>query len=412
MSNKIIVKLLACIPLLILGIWTESFLPFIIIAFVLDSIKRKPYFILVRNYTKSAIRKRFIWIEWSFAILFSVWVVSFLQKKFVGVYTFQTSSMHESLLVGDVLLVNKLVPGARNNPDDITKYSRNIGVQKLAYKDVVIFNFPEGDTLLKNRPTESYYYLKRLYGDGKLNEKGVQWTDIQYNKIKDRPRFVKRVYGLPGDSIRIKDGQFYANENHIKYPNYSIDRYVIDDELKAEMIRLKISPYNEHVSNGKVVWELLDKDIEILKGIGFEPKPDYMPKNFPDPMVFPFNSQLLWNIYNMGYVYIPKKGDVIDLNSFNLKMYRRVIEVFEQNSVHLIGDSILINDKLVKKYTFKMDYYWVMGDNRPHSFDSRFWGFVPENHIIGRVDYILLSRDLNKKSWIPLRENRFFKKVN
>ncbi len=410
MGSKNIIKLVVSILMFILGIWAERILPFVVILLIVDSVGKTPNYQKIWNWFVLKLGKRITIVEWVFAILLAVWVVSFVQNNFIGIYTFHTSSMHQTLEVGDVLLVNKLVPGPRHRVNNSNNYGKSKGVAKLTYSDVVIFNFPEADTLFESRPTESYHYLKRLYGEGGFELKNK--TKLKYFDVKDRPRFVKRVYGLPGDLIKIEDGHCYANDKIINFPEESIDRYIVSKEAVRNLYNQGIKPYNELTNTKGITWELLQRDYDKIKGDVEGIKPDYMLKNLPDPLVFPFNSHLLWNMHFMGPIYVPKKGYTIKLTAKNLELYHRSIEVFEQNKLKIKGDKVWVNDKQVTEYTFKLNYYWVIGDNRPHSFDSRFWGFVPENHIIGKVERILLSRDINKKGWIYLRKNRFLKEVN
>ena len=409
MSRKNIVILAVSIILFVLGIWSKSTLPFLCIVLLVDSARNKPYRKAVLNFLKEKLAHNFKWAEWAGAIALAIWLVVFAQGNFWGIYTFHTSSMHQTLQVGDVLLVDKLVPGPRHGSDKISDYTRSLGISKLKYKDAIMFNFPEGDTLLKSRPTESYHYLKRLYGKDNIGLE--QESDVSYFKVSERTRFVKRIYGLPGDSIRIVNGYCFVNGKKLSYPKNAIDRYVVDDKSIGLLKQKGIVPYNEHKDKKDIYWELSEEDYAVAKQHASGIKPDNMLKNFPDPLVFPFNSHLLWNMHHMGPIYIPKKGDRIKLNALNMQLYRRAIEVFEENEVNIKGEEVWINGQEAQDYTFKMDYYWVIGDNRPHSFDSRFWGFVPENHIIGKVKRILLSRDIQKKGWIYLRKSRILKKV-
>ncbi|WP_430934844.1 signal peptidase I [Saccharicrinis sp. 156] len=410
MRVKSIIKIGLCILLLILGIWAESLLPFVGIAVLIDSVRTNPYLRSVWHYLKRKLTIWFKYFEWTVAIILALWVVVFVQNNFIGIYTFHTSSMHQTLQVGDVLLVNKLIPGPRHSCNQVSSYGRSKGMASLSYNDAIVFNFPEADTLLESRPTESYHYLKRLYGEGgfKLKDK----TNLKYLDVKDRPRFVKRVYGLPGDSIEIVNGICYANGATLAFPEESIDRYIMDKETVQLLNEKNIQPYNEYTSDKGIAWEILQKDYDNIKGFTKGIRPDHMLKNLPDPLVFPFDSHLLWNMHNMGPVYIPRKGAKIKLTEKNLQFYGRAIEVFEQNELKRKDGKVWLNGEMVDEYTFKMNYYWVIGDNRPHSFDSRFWGFVPQNHIIGKVKKILLSRDINKKGWIYLRKDRFLKKVD
>lgn len=410
MRKKRIAKITSAILFILLGMWSESILPYIVALFFLDSLRTTPIYQKTWNLLKERLAKKITFIEWIIAVSLAIWLLIFIQNNFIGIYTFHTSSMHQTLQVADVLWVNKLVPGPRRNGNSVSEYHRSAGIAKLGYSDVIMFNFPEADTLLQSRPTDSFHYLRRLYGPDGMGIKSK--SELKFLEVDERPRFVKRVFGLPGDSIKLDYGKFYANGQLIDFPKEGIDRYILDNETVKLFKKKGIVPYNEYVTDEGVVWELLLKEYEDLqehtKGI----KPNLMLKNFPDPLVFPFNSHLLWNVHHMGPIYVPKKGDTVELTKSNLALYERVIKVFEQNQLKVVGDKVWLNGKQATAYTFKMDYYWVMGDNLPHSFDSRFWGFLPENHIIGKVERIILSKDIGKKDWFYFRKNRYLKKIN
>ncbi|MCW3804198.1 signal peptidase I [Plebeiibacterium marinum] len=353
---------------------------------------------------KKVLKKNYVYAEWCIAAVLSLFLLVFIHNNFVGVYSFHTSSMNGTLEPGDILWVNKLKPGTGKFVNSTKWFHRSYGIKDLQRKDVVMFNFPEGDSLLKNRPTDSYYYLKRLYGEEEFRGK---MENLRYYPVDQRPRFVKRVYGLPGDTVMIEGGRVFCNNIEINYPEYSIGRYLVEESIKPDLINQGIKPYNELTTEEGLVWELYEKDIEDATGI----EPGCLPKNYPDRLVFPFSQHLLWNMHNMGPIFIPKKGVEIRLDMDNLKFYERIISVFEENTLELKGEKIFINGKRTDSYKFKMDYYWVIGDNRPHSFDSRFWGFVPDNHILGKVEKVLFSIDPNAKSIFKFRSDRFWKTI-
>ncbi len=409
MNRKKIIKLCVAFLLFILGLWTESLLPFFGILLLFDSLKEKPILNRIITYTKNKTAKKFIFIEWFFAILFAAWLLLFIQNNFIGIYTFHTSSMNGTLDPGDILLVNKLKPGVAKNINSIKWFHRKMGTSKLKHNDIIMFHFPEGDSLLKNRPTDSYYYLQRLYGESEFIGKKDRLSNLKFYPVDKRPRFVKRIYGLPGDSISIQNGIVFCNNKKVIYPALSVDRYKISEELKPELIKNKIKPYNELITSEGIIWEIYEADIKSLAKKGIDLSIDCLPKNYPDALVFPFSAHLLWNMHNMGPIYVPKKGDQIELNMNNLRFYKRIISVFEENKIEIHDNKILINGKESRYYKFKMNYFWVMGDNRPHSFDSRFWGFVPDNHIIGKVEYILYAKNTNSKSLLNYKDDRFFK---
>ncbi len=412
MKKKEIIKLSIAFLIFLIGIWTESLLPFFVILIIADSIWKKSVLKKTINFIRNKTAKKFIIIEWLAAVLLAVWLLLFIQNNFVSLYSFHTSSMNGTLDPGDILLVNKLKPGVAKSINSVKSFHRKLGTSSLKHNDIIMFHFPDGDSLLKNRPTDSYYYLQRLYGKTEFLDKKERLSNLKYYPVDERPRFVKRIFGLPGDTVSIINGVVFCNNNKMKYPDLSVGRYKITPEIKSELEKNHITPYNELSTEDGLIWEIYETDVEALASKNIELTLDCLPKNYPDPLVFPFSTHQLWNMHNMGPLYIPKKGDKVELTLDNLKFYKRIISVFEENKIDIDDDKILINGKESKYYQFKMDYYWVMGDNRPHSFDSRFWGFVPDNHIIGKVEYILYSKNKNSKSLLNYKNNRFFKAVN
>ncbi|WP_075602179.1 signal peptidase I [Saccharicrinis aurantiacus] len=410
MSNKNILKLITSILLFWVGVWTRSLQPFILILFIGDTVNNSPYYNRIHNFLKTKLDKRVKWAEWGLSLLIGVWIIFFVTDNFIQSYSFQTSSMQGTIKSGDVLLINKLVPGKRLSPNNISEYKRTRGLDNISRKDIIVFNFPEGDTLLIDKPNESYHYLKRLYRLNLSENNSNSFDTKRYYSIEERPLIVSRVLGMPGDSISIIEGLFYANNTMVEYPDSSIGRYQIIDNKEAINNKL-IKPYNTLYSSEGFKWEIFQKDYELYKDSITWLKPDINSKNYPEPFIYPFDKHLLWNKDFLGPIYIPQKGSSIEVNNSTIAIYRRVIETYEQNEVEVVNGVIYINGEIQKSYTFKMNYYWVQGDNRSHSFDSRYWGFLPENHIVGKTNFTIASVDHSNRSSGYFRLHRFFKNL-
>ncbi len=304
-----------------------------------------------------------------------------------------SASMETAIQSGDYILVNKLVPGPRRHPSNADEYFRMAGIHPLKRGDVVLFNFPEGDTILENRPGESYYYLRRHISEFDRLREIKQWGRLIALEVEERPRFVKRLEGLPGDTFQIKGSVTYINGERLSTRPTIIKKYRWT-QTKEDFEKLLPSLHlfdqystGEHINVEMTTGDYSELEASVKKHL----KPALLEKNVPDRHIFPFDPSTGWNTHFMGPVIIPARGDTIKLTPRNLAFYQRAIRVYEGNTIEVKDNRILINGKDAEEYCFKMNYYWVMGDNRTHSFDSRYWGFLPENHIIGKIPDLFLN---------------------
>lgn len=324
--------------------------------------------------------KALIWIG------LGVLLADFIYRFGFELITVPSASMEHSIPVGKYVWVNKSIPGPRVFPNYPAWHFRLPGWRKIRHNDVIVFNFPEADTILIERPGESFYYLKRQYPDFEKLLRSGSWGTPQFLEVKDRPRMIKRVVALPGDTLQIAAGELYINGQlcHKQDCIIRLYRWTGHPDLLDRLMK------NDHIEPFKrdddMYLELSDSQINAHKDLINNITLESLELNFPDPNIFPFLPSVSWNADYMGPVYLPKKGDALALTPEDLPLYKRMITVFEGNKLTTLDDQILINGQPAASYTFKLNYYWVMGDNRPHSFDSRYWGPVPENHILGVVN--------------------------
>ena len=374
--------------------------------------------------------------EWADAIIFAVIAATIIRTFLLEAYTIPTSSMEKSMLIGDFLFVSKVSYGPRvpNTPISfpfahhtmpLTKntkayvewlelpYYRFPGLEKIKNLDVVVFNYPDGDTLTVERQSEvSYYEMVRDMG----REEVWKQFHVIARPVDKRENFIKRCIGIPGDKLQIIDQQVYINGKALNTPVNAEYYYkvktngtVINEKIFAKYDITEPTtvdrdnnpvPFSHAYNFNDSTYQLvLTKDVaEKLKSnpniISVEKS--IFPKYIADPRLFPYDSTLKWNIDNYGPLQIPAAGQTISLNKSNIAIYKRIISVFEHNDLKIEGDKIFINGKEATSYTFKMNYYWMMGDNRHNSQDSRFWGFVPEDHIVGKAVFVWLSLDPNR----------------
>jgi signal peptidase I len=324
------------------------------------------------------------------------------------------------------------------------------GFDNIKRNDIVVFNFPTGDTVALKQTNPDFYTLCYDYGrDVVLNRKDI-FGDIVYRPVDRRENFVKRCVAIAGDWFQLKDNQVFVNgikqemipgvqfnyfiqtdgtrltEELLNKLNVSVDdRAIVSnevslDEIKAIGLNAELPvyhfPLNEEAYTKliktpgitKVIVEPANCIVEPVQQLsdGF----NLVKVMSGNSEVFPLGGHKRWTRDNYGPLWIPKKGTTLALNSYNLPIYERIIRVYEHNKLEVKNHEFYINDKLTKTYTFKMNYYWMMGDNRHNSADSRYWGFVPEDHVVGRPVLVWLSLEKDK-GWFSgkIRFSRFFK---
>jgi len=379
-------------------------------------------------------------MSWVDAIVYALVLVYFL-FLFIGQnYQIPSSSLEKSLLTGDFLWVNKVVYGPRvpqtplhfplaQNTLPILNcksyiehpqldYHRLKGLRNVERMDIVVFNFPAGDTVALKCPNPDYYTLCYERGRDVVRNNKEIFGEIIYRPVDRRDNYVKRCLGLPGETLQIKGGIVYVNGKALPQPKnvqyfyyVETDGTLIGDDLFDE---LGISMDDRHGQGSQYILPLTGEMKKKLESLSWVLT---IQRIQPDPgetiLTYPVGTDYGWTHADYGPVWIPKKGAKVDLTLQNLPLYERCIRNYEGNDLEVKGSQILINGKPATSYTFKMDYYWMQGDNRDNSLDSRYWGFVPEDHIVGTPAIILISFDKDHSLFNGgIRWNRIFKMPN
>ncbi len=381
-------------------------------------------------------------VEWVDAIIFAVIAATFIRMFFIEAYTIPTSSMEKSMLVGDFLFVSKTAYGPKlpNTPISfpfvhhtmpLTKdtksylewikkpYRRIAGLGEIKNDDVVVFNFPAGDTVALNMPTQDYYQLVRSYGRERVWSDTRTFGEIISRPVDKRENYIKRCVGIPGDVLELKEGQLFVNgSEQTVFDGVQYDYIVTTDGTsinKRTLEKLGIAKADQNVFSGsQFLFPMTDKQLEELgklrnvKNI----KRVNMPAGNAEKNIFPHSENYPWNVDNFGPLEVPKKGESVSLTMTNLPIYERIIDLYEGNDLEVKDSTIYINGVATDNYTFNMDYYWMMGDNRHNSADSRYWGFVPEDHVVGKAVFIWLSLDKEKSLPAKIRFKRLFRSVH
>ena len=399
-------------------------------------------------------------IEWLDALIFAVIAVTLINIFLFQNYRIPTPSMEKSLRVGDHLFVSKVAYGPRlpNTPiafpftqhtmpiiktrswsNLITApYKRLKGFGDVERFDVVVFNFPAGDTVVLQNQTTAYDEIIRsearslenydtFIGSGKKSVEKYHalareeiWNsnDIIYRPVDRRENYVKRCVALPGDTIEIKGGILYVNGIKEDPPEtQQMNYWVQTDGTRINpraFERFDIYKSDQNMVSGSMYFlPLTRSNAEQIKDFRnvLEVRKDLRRQGEYGVVIFPHNPYYPWNEDYYGPLWIPEKGATVKLDSNNISIYERIIDVYEDNDLKIKDGRIIINGSETDSYTFKMDYYWMMGDNRHNSADSRYWGFVPEDHIVGEPKFIWLSVDKEASGLKKIRFKRLFHRV-
>ena len=463
-----------CTLYLLFLLWVGSWWGLLVVPFIYDAcISKKIKWTWWKNSKNGTVRAVMSWVD---AIVFALVAVYFINQFFFQNFVIPSSSLEKSLLTGDYLLVSKLSYGPRIPQTPLTmpltqhtlpifncksylerphwEYRRVKGLGEVELNDIVVFNYPSGDTVALAPQYQARDFYGMAYEIGRmlhLNTHGtmpapqdssilgyremyaqlytlgkqyMQENVDEFGEITNRPtdrreNYVKRCVGMPGQTLRIQNDTIYLDGKPNAEPEFVQYRYnaqfvgYLDDETKKE---LGITNEElEYVSAGagfpmthQVKDELVDRGI-------IAPNPERAPVAGGDEL-YPLNMKKDWTTSNYGGetgIWIPKKGESIQLTLENLPIYERCITAYEGNSLEIKDGKIYINGQATDNYTFQLDYYWMMGDNRDNSADSRFWGFVPEDHIVGKPLFVWLSLNPDYSLFDgKIRWNRFFKWVD
>ena len=451
--------------------WVESWWGLIVLPFIFDVYITKK--IKWQWWRESEGATRFI-MSWVDALMFALVAVYFINLFFFQNYVIPSSSLEKSLLTGDYLFVSKVSYGPRKPQTPLTlpltqhtlpvfecksyiewpqwQYERAKGLGTVQQNDIVVFNYPAGDSLcsapqyqaqdfyrlayglgegcyaskqpsglLPNigemQPQQRHDFFAMLYNEGRkiINANPSEYGEVISRPADRRENYVKRCVGLPGQVLQIKNHIIYTDGKANKEPDnvqycYSVK---LRGQLPMELIdELGISQEDIISLNQQGFLPLTNASVKALRA-----RKDLVESvtfvNDPTTWdIYPLNGNKGWTRDNYGPVWIPKKGATISLSMDNIAIYERPIRVYEGNDLQVKGGKIYINGKPANKYTFKMDYYWMMGDNRHNSLDSRYWGFVPEDHIVGKPIFIWWSHDPDHSGFSGIRWSRLFRFVD
>ncbi len=446
-------------------VWVESWLGLIVVPFIFDVYITKKIHWQWWKDEEGPVRFIMSWVD---ALVFALVAVYFINLFFFQNYVIPSSSLEKSLLTGDYLFVSKVSYGPRIPETPLTMpltqhtmplvnvksyiewphwdYRRVKGLGNVKLNDIVVFNYPAGDTLVNEEryqandyyqmvysigdqlmqqngqekdvramnPLQQRHYFEQVYATGRnyISSMPGEYGDIISRPTDRRENYVKRCVGLPGQTLQIKNRIVYLNGKANKEPDNV--QYTYKMKLKGEfpidladelgITNEDLLMYNQSgvIPLTKKAYMALKANRKLVESISINTDATYGD-------LYPLNVYTGWTRDNYGPVWIPKKGESIALTLKNLPVYERCIKVYEGNDLKVDNAGrIFINGKQAKSYTFKLDYYWMMGDNRHNSADSRYWGFVPEDHIVGKPIFIWWSHSPDHPGFSGIRWNRLF----
>lgn len=446
-------------------VWVESWLGLIVVPFIFDVYITKKIHWQWWKDEEGPVRFIMSWVD---ALVFALVAVYFINLFFFQNYVIPSSSLEKSLLTGDYLFVSKVSYGPRIPETPLTMpltqhtmplvnvksyiewphwdYRRVKGLDNVKLNDIVVFNYPAGDTLVNEEryqandyyqmvysigdqlmqqngqekdvramnPLQQRHYFEQVYATGRnyISSMPGEYGDIISRPTDRRENYVKRCVGLPGQTLQIKNRIVYLNGKANKEPDNV--QYTYKMKLKGEfpidladelgITNEDLLMYNQSgvIPLTKKAYMALKANRKLVESISINTDATYGD-------LYPLNIYTGWTRDNYGPVWIPKKGESIALTLKNLPVYERCIKVYEGNDLKVDNAGrIFINGKQAKSYTFKLDYYWMMGDNRHNSADSRYWGFVPEDHIVGKPIFIWWSHSPDHPGFSGIRWNRLF----
>lgn len=458
---------LAIAALIFVCIWTGNYWPLIFMPVLFDMYITKFVhwcFWLPRDGSKPK-----WYIEWLDAILYALFWVYLINLFILQMYQIPTSSLEKSLLVGDHLFVSKLSYGPRmpNAPIympmtqntlpivntksyvewPLWDYHRLAGLGSVERNDIVVFNFPAGDTVCVEMTNPDYYSIILLEGARAASDQSTSKTfttswernhylsdlgrkriwsikdnlgGITWRPVDKRDCYVKRCIGLPGDTLSIVDnavhinGQLLADAPDVQHLYRIKTNGVILNSRFFEQLGISnedrelggTGPYYQLPLTREKAAQV--KAMSIIESIEIENEPADSTGRFN---VFPYSTDYPWSRDNFGPLWIPRRGVTVKLDSANILLYERIITAYEGHTLDYRDGKIYIDGSESTEYTFQMDYYWMMGDNRHKSADSRYWGFVPEDHIVGKPLFVWLSLDKDQPWYKSIRWDRMFMSV-
>ena len=396
-------------------------------------------------------------VEWIDALIFAVIAVTLINIFLFQNYKIPTGSMEKTLQIGDHLFVSKLKYGPKipNTPLSFpfaqhtmpltanTKsylewvkwpYKRLKGFTQIKNDDIVVFNFPEGDTVVVQDQARSYYLIVRSFAedmrnrdyysnrapfdfDYYINQARKHILDnyeITVRPVDKRDNYIKRCVAIPGDTLRIVNTQVYINgKAQEQFPGLQFLYVVQTDGSRINKRTFeKMNIYKSDIAdlgNGSYEIHLIAENAEEIARMGNVTSVEKIKPPRYNTEIFPHDERYGWDLDNFGPLWIPKKDVTVKIDTSNICFYYRIITAYEGNGLKVQNGDIYINGEKTGEYTFKMDYYWMMGDNRHNSLDSRYWGFVPEDHVVGAPRFVWLALNMEKSFPLNISFSRMFK---